>query len=119
MSDSRALSATGGELRNLKRGGLWHDHAATPKQNEILFPAQGKQRATQADVLIELLRRALAERRGLELPEIMQVGIAQHGARFHEIRLRGFEVENQIERTEDGRTISRYFLRHDPERDIQ
>jgi hypothetical protein len=49
----------------------------------------------------------------------MAVGIAQHGARFKEIRERGFVVVNQLERAEDGRILSRYFLRHDPERDAQ
>lgn len=107
------------KLRNPKQRGLWRGYAATPKQNEILFPSHGKQRATQADVLIELLRRARCEGRGLELPDIMAAGIAQHGARFNEIRGRGFQVENQLERAEDGRTLSRYFLRHDPERDKQ
>jgi hypothetical protein len=66
-----------------------------------------------------MLRRARECGRALELPEIMAVGIAQHGARFKEIRERGFVVVNQLERAEDGRVISRYFLRHDVERDKQ
>jgi hypothetical protein len=53
----------------------------------------------------------------LELPEIMAVGIAQHGARLNELRHRGYVVKNETRRTEDGRTLSRYWLRFDPERD--
>ena len=44
-------------------------------------------------------------------------GIAQHSARLFEIRKRGFVVENQTERAADGRVLSRYWLRYDPERD--
>jgi hypothetical protein len=66
-----------------------------------------------------MLRRTREKGGALELPEIMAVGIAQHGARFKEIRERGFVVVNQLERAEDGRILSRYFLRHDPERDAQ
>jgi hypothetical protein len=51
---------------------------------------------------------------GLELPEIMQAGIAQHGARFNEIRSRGFEVENELDR-DNGTIRSRYVLKFDPE----
>lgn len=116
VNDSTELSPMEGELRNRKRGGLWRGHAATPSQNQIVFPTEGKHRATQADVLIELLRRARREGRALELPEIGAVGIYQHGARINEIRRRGFQIENQTERRE-GRVLSRYFLRHDPERD--
>jgi hypothetical protein len=64
-----------------------------------------------------MLRTARAQGRALELPEIMAAGIAQHGARFNEIRARGFVVENETRRAEDGRTLSRYFLRHDPDND--
>jgi hypothetical protein len=52
----------------------------------------------------------------LELPEIMAAGIAQHGARFHEIRSRGYVVINETDR--EGEAVrSRYFLTFDPERD--
>ena len=102
--------------RNRKKtGGLWRGHPATPNQNLLVFPQEGKHRATQADVMIELLRQARRSGRGLELPDIMAAGIAQHGARFTEIRGRGFQIENQLERAADGRVLSRYFLRHDPE----
>ena len=111
------LSPEEGKLRNRERGGLWSNHPASPKQNQIIFPAHGKRRATQNDVLAELLRRTRAGERGLGVWEIMHAGIVQHGARFNELRRRGFVIENQIERTEDGRVISRYFLIHDPERD--
>jgi hypothetical protein len=46
----------------------------------------------------------------------MALGVAQHSARFNEIRARGFVVENEIER--EGNVVrSRYFLRFDPELD--
>jgi hypothetical protein len=61
-----------------------------------------------------MLRDARSENRALELPAIMQAGIAQHGARFNEIRSRGFEVENELDR-DNGVIRSRYVLKFDPE----
>jgi len=55
--------------------------------------------------------------RALDLPEIMALGIAQHGARLNELRLRAFVIENEMERDSEGRVLSRYWLRFDPERD--
>lgn len=78
-------------------GGLWH-------------------RPTQTDLLISKLREARAEGKALELPEIMRLGIAQHGARMKEIRDRGFKVINELESLE-GVLHSRYWLLFDPERD--
>jgi hypothetical protein len=95
---------------------LWHGHAATPAQSLLEFP-NGTGRKTQADVLTEMLRAARAQGRALQLPEIMLVGIAQHGARLSEIRARGFKIENETKRAPDGRTLSSYTLTHDPERD--
>lgn len=97
--------------------GLWRDHPATPHQQQLPFTPKRKRRSqpTQADVLIGLLREARANRKPLELPTIMRAGIAQHGARFKEIRDQGFQVENEMERTEHGAIISRYWLRFDPE----
>ena len=98
--------------------GLWRDDPATPNQRG-LFPESRKTRKTltQAELTVEMLRAARTEGRALELPEIMAAGIAQHGARFNEIRARGFVVENELERSADGRVLSRYWLRYDPERD--
>jgi hypothetical protein len=73
-------------------------------------------RPTQTELLISKLREARAEGRGLELPEIMRLGIAQHGARLKEIRDRGFKVINELESV-DGVLHSRYWLLFDPERD--
>ncbi len=73
-------------------------------------------RPTQADLLIAMLREARAHARPLELPEIMRAGIAQHGARFNELRARGFVIENDTTR-EAGAVRSQYWLRHDPEQD--
>ena len=75
------------------------------------------QRPTQTELLTAKLRESRAVGRALELPEIMSLGIAQHGARFNEIRSRGFVIHNEIERTDDGRVLSRYFLKFDPEQD--
>jgi hypothetical protein len=66
-----------------------------------------------------MLRGARAAGRAVELPEILQAGIAQHGARIKEIRQRGFVVRNQLEHSPDGRMLSRYWLECDPERDGQ
>ncbi len=98
---------------------LWRGHSATPQQQTLLFTANRKRggQLTQADVLVEMLRAARSKRKPLQLPEIMKAGIAQHGARFKEIRERGFQVENEMERTADGAVLSRYWLRFDPELD--
>lgn len=73
-------------------------------------------RLTQTELIIAKLREARAEDRSASLQEIMRLGIAQHGARLKELRLRGFVIENELER--DGEAVrSCYWLRHDPERD--
>lgn len=96
--------------------GLWHDHPATPRQAQLAFnPSRKRTRPTQADVIVELLREKRALGKPLELPEIMAAGIAQHGARLREIRSRGFVVRNEMERSPDGRVLSRYWLECDPE----
>lgn len=74
------------------------------------------QRPTQTELLIAKLREARATGKALELPEIMRLGIAQHGARLKELRDRGFIIANELE-SKDGRLHSRYWLIHDPERD--
>jgi hypothetical protein len=74
------------------------------------------QRPTQTELLIEKLREARALGKPVELPEIMRLGIAQHGARMKEIRDRGFKVVNELESV-DGVLHSRYWLLFDPERD--
>ena len=98
--------------------GLWHNHASTPRQQEIVFSKTKRRgRPTQADVLLAMLREARRNGRPLELPQIMQAGIAQHSARFNELRRLGFDIQNEMERDARGRVISRYWLRHDPEQD--
>jgi hypothetical protein len=74
------------------------------------------QRPSQTELLIAKLRESRAEGRALELPEIMHLGIVQHGARIQEIRSRGFRVINELESVE-GVLHSRYWLLFDPERD--
>lgn len=95
--------------------GLWSDHPATPRQEHLVFKSSRRRtRPTQADVLLAMLREAKALGRPVELPEILRSGIAQHGARLGELRERGFEIENEMERTPE-RVLSRYWLRRDPE----
>lgn len=96
--------------------GLWRNHPATPRQ-QLLFAKptrKGRGRPTQADLLIGMLRAARTKGFPLELPEIMRAGIAQHGARFNEIRARGFVVVNQTDRS-NGAVRSNYRLTFDPE----
>ena len=99
--------------------GLFRDNPATPLQRQLAFRPNRKRpgRVTQADVLISMLRKADSENRALDLPEIMQSGIAQFTARIFELRERGFKIENELRRSPDGRVLSRYWLRFDPERD--
>jgi hypothetical protein len=74
------------------------------------------QRPTQTELLIDKLREARAAGKAVELPDIMRLGIAQHGARMKEIRDRGFKVINELESIK-GVLHSRYWLLFDPERD--
>src|SRR5208337_2207960 len=71
-------------------------------------------RTTHADVLVALLRYARANGRAVELPDIMGAGIAQHEARFNELRAQGFVVVNETDR-HDIVMRSRYRLTFDPE----
>lgn len=101
-------------------GLLWKHHPATSRQAG-LFDKQRRKRSarpTQADVLIAMLREARAHGKPLELPAIMQAGIAQHGARFTEIRSQGFAIRNEIDKC-NGAVRSCYWLEHDPERNGQ
>ena len=101
------------------RGGLWQDIAATPSQQRLAFqpPRKRTGKVTQSDVLASMLRKAHSEDRALDLPEILQTGIAQFTARIFELRKRGFKIENELRRSPDGSVLSRYWLRFDPERD--
>jgi hypothetical protein len=84
--------------------GLWRDHR---DRNGI----------TQRGVLLKMLRDARSIGGAVALPDIMSAGIAQHGARFNELRSRGFVVENELDRDSRGSVHSRYRLRYDPELD--
>ena len=104
---------------------LWRDHpAATPLQESLCFepesrrPRRKRKGRTQADVLLEMLRASRAANRPLELPEIMLAGIAQHGARFAELREQGFEIVNEMQRHYEG-VRSFYRLVFDPERETR
>ena len=102
-------------IQHSHRAGLWRKHRATPQQRPLFSARTRKQNAkpTQADLLIAMLRESHASGKPL-VPAIMRAGIAQHGARFKELRDQGFEIENEMERASDG-VHSRYWLRHDPE----
>lgn len=99
--------------------GLWRDCPATEAQQRLAFGRGNKRRGrvTQADVILAMLRTARAENCAVDLPDIMQAGIAQFTARIFELRERGFVIENEMRRSPDGRVLSRYWLRPDPERD--
>jgi Helix-turn-helix domain len=100
-------------------GGLWRKNPATNAQQQLTFgrPAKRRARITQADVITAMLRKAHSENRALNLPEIMDAGIAQFTARIFELRERGFVIENELRRSPEGQVLSRYWLRFDPERD--
>ena len=101
-------------------GGLWHNHEATPRQQQLVFRRyKPRRRLAQSDTLLAMLREARANGRAVELPEIMRAGIAQHGARLTELRQRGFVIRNELERAADGRVLSRYWLRNDVEMDSE
>jgi hypothetical protein len=77
------------------------------------------ERPCQTERLLFALRDRRALGKALELPEIMHdLRIAQHGARFKELRDKGFKIVNELESL-DGVLHSRYWLIFDPERDEQ
>jgi len=96
--------------------GLWRKNPTTSKQRKLI--SKGRKpcgRVTQADFIASMLRNARAKDKALDLPEILQAEIAQFTARIFELRERGFVIENELRRSHDGRVLSRYWLRHDPE----
>ena len=97
--------------------GLWRNHETTPRQQKLsLRRTRGRQ--TQADLVLEKLREARDQSKALELPAIMALGIAPHGARLKELCDRGFVIENEQDRDTDGVVRSRYWLQFDPEREV-
>lgn len=112
---------------------LWRDYPATERRQTALpstlnspapsgaplqVPPSGRnKRTSQAELLLALLRARRGESERLELPEIRNLGIYQHTARIFELRERGFVIENEMERMEDGSVHSFYSLVHDPELD--
>ena len=98
-------------------GGLWRDNPATPAQQRLVFGKRARRKSiTQADVILEMLRKAREAGKAVELPEILYAGIAEFTARIFELRERGFQIENEMERG-NGQVKSRYWLRFDVERD--
>jgi hypothetical protein len=98
--------------------GLWRNHPASPHQQSLSDAPQPGQvsQLTQADLHLSMPREARAQGRAVELPAIMRAGIAQHGARLHELRERDFVIVNEMERY-DGIIRSRYRLTFNPERE--
>lgn len=74
-------------------------------------------RESQADTILSMLREARKEGRGVEIPEMMRAGISAFNGRIMDLRRRGFEIENEMWRDEDGKVRSRYWLTYDPEQD--
>ena len=90
-----------------------------PAQLSLLAGAAAKRpprRATQVDRVASMLREARSRGCWVPLPEIMRAGIAQHGARLHALRQRGFRIENRMTRS-GGIVQSCYRLVFDPERE--
>jgi hypothetical protein len=83
---------------------LWRNH-------------RGRGKGTQADELLSMLRTARTNGEGVPLFQIMGAGIAQHGARFNELRSRGFVIQNELHRDDCGIVYSKYWLKYDPQRD--
>jgi hypothetical protein len=98
-------------------GALWPDHPATPRQQRLMRPTGKRAQPTQANLLIQMRRDARTRGVALELPTIMQAGIAQHGARLNELRRHGFVIQNELAHDSSGVVRSRYWLKFDPERD--
>jgi hypothetical protein len=65
---------------------------------------------------VQKLRALMFSREGqwIPLPDVQALGIAQHGARFKELRSelapQGYEIENKMERGTDGVVRSWYML---------
>lgn len=96
---------------------LWREKPATPNQQRLAFGSR-RGKATQADVLAQLMRERAARGEALDLPDILRAGIAQFTARIYELRKRGFVIENELEHV-NGQVHSRYWLRFDPESEGQ
>lgn len=97
--------------------GIWQEYLATQPHQQFSC-RKGRGRLTQSDLVLEKPREAHGQSKALELPAIMALGIAQHGARLKELRDRGFLIENEQDRDSDGVVRPRYWLRFDPEREI-
>jgi hypothetical protein len=72
-------------------------------------------RLSQQQIVSQLLRRARADGRDVEVPELMRAGVAHFTARIFELRRRGFVILNHQSRDASGRVRSRYTLAVDPE----
>lgn len=71
-----------------------------------------RKRTSQRQRLIGLLRSRKFQ--PVSLPEIQRLGIAQHSARFNELRELGFIIRNTMEHAADGTVHSYYTLVAEP-----
>lgn len=105
---------------------MLHNSASIPERTTIRrishapIPPSKKRpgKATQAEMLLMLLRARRAEGKPVELPEIRHLGIYQYTPRFFELRERGHVIENEMHRNVDGSMRSFYWLCHDSELDV-
>jgi hypothetical protein len=65
---------------------------------------------TQHDKILNLLRG----RDWVPLPEILQLGIAQYGTRIHELKKRGYIIENRLLEVVGGQRHTAFRLVSEP-----
>jgi hypothetical protein len=93
--------------------GVWREKPATQAQQHLAF-GSSRGKATQASVILQLLRTAREQGRAVELPELLNTRIAQIQARLYELRRKGHVIENELEHV-GGEVRSRYRLVFDVE----
>lgn len=104
MKDSSTLSENQERCADSKIAG----HFRAPENTAVANPGvELLHRKTQSAALLRLLIAA----RGawVPLPEILALGIAQYGARVHELRRLGFNIENRTERVTGTRQRHSWF----------
>ncbi len=77
-------------------------HLGAPENKEVRSASVGLvKRKSQSAALLRLLIDAHGS--WVPLPEILALAIAQYGARIHELRRLGFNIENRTERVNGAR----------------
>ena len=72
-------------------------------------------RESQANTILFMLREARKEGRVVEIPEMMRAGISAFNGRIMDLRRRGYGIENEMWRDEEGKVHSQYWLASTPE----